>query len=53
MVVRLRNPNNFNIFEASSISIGHPKLSNMAIALGDIAKGDSRQRLFAGGMVEL
>ena len=51
VVVRLPIPNHVNIFEASSINIGHPKVSNMAIALGDIAKGDSRQRLFTGGMV--
>ena len=37
----------------SDISTGQPKVRNMAIALGDIAKGDTRHFVFTGGMVGL
>ena len=37
----------------SDISTGQPKVRSMAIALGDIAKGEVRHFVFTGGMIGL
>lgn len=40
-----------NNVNQSDINTGHPRVSNSAIARGDIASGESRQRLLAGAMM--